>query len=389
LKTFQLTDTLSSSVYFEFSRFKDGSFLDDIWTAAGVQVSTGSNDSASGLKIHQSTKLSAALLGMGQGFGYEQKLEENEAVTTLHNMLMNIQDDETERAPQPKKPAYAFDDSDSEDEDDDEEEYMEKKVHAMKHGDLFRSDRGGAAIPCGAEGFEEEMGGATQDAYAVYENTKGDLGSDVETQSIGNVDNDDVSVASSRIVKNIQADEASMSVDETRGSERTMTNNVDQRSVSDVQAPILSSGIAAVDEPMKSDTMKRGEGANRGDALDLKAIAPYVVQSATISYRRNLAPLDYHSCYDSDKSQSITFCDLGNAEAMNPAEIPNIITNMEMTNERKMSPSARPRNRQNHNGNVQLVGLLDVETADTTFSLSDLQLPSYTKKKKKKKMKPI
>jgi hypothetical protein len=154
-------------------RFKDGSFLDDIWAQLD-----GTHSKSDDLNIHESANLSKVLLGLGEG--YERKLEENEDVDVLRDVSERVvgEDQHTSAGKAKyvdfggeKKGTVDTDTSDCCDVEKEKGDLLESSVRAVNHADFFRSDRGRAAIPVEDDGYLEEMGGATQDMYAIFENT--------------------------------------------------------------------------------------------------------------------------------------------------------------------------------------------------------------------------
>lgn len=147
-------------------RFKDGSFLEDIWAESGSKGEGGLR-SIGGYEVHDTAQLSSALLGIGDDF--ERVLEEKDAVDDL--IAAN-----TRRAR----------DSDDSDSDSEMEDTMNIKTRALNHGDLMRSDKGGAKIASNGDAADEEMGEGTQDAFHVFEKVaRPELGSDDENSEDG------------------------------------------------------------------------------------------------------------------------------------------------------------------------------------------------------------
>lgn len=293
-------------------RFKDGSFLEDIWAEAGE---IGMKDS-SGLKMHTSNNLASALIGIGD---FERTFEEKDNVSLIQELSQNAK----ESTRKINGCAFAIEDSDSEVNEIEAEEPLEKKIRAVNHGDLFRNDKGRAAVQEGEEGFDEEMGGATQDAYAVYEERK-DQDDDNDDD-----DDDDRSAASNLDTQRLenlrgQTADGKSPIGKTSSLPLSSQESVHERS------GILETKKTSVMEPsmdpeiaIKSDSESRKEPQKLVNIHDIKvaAVAPS---------RRNETP-------------------------------------------------SRTK--------IQLAGVLDVDNAKTEFSISDLQLPTYNNKKTRKKKK--
>lgn len=142
--------------YENLFRFKDGCFLHDIWKQTGKKRTASTN---TGLEMHEASRLTEALLGIGSDRVDAVLEDESSRLETLlasvsqSTSKCGVKDRETEpmsvedEAHQaPSIPAQAFD-----------------------HQDLFRGDRGRATIQEGEDGFDEEMGGGTQNIYELYE----------------------------------------------------------------------------------------------------------------------------------------------------------------------------------------------------------------------------
>jgi hypothetical protein len=166
-------------------RFKDGSFLDDIWKQTGNSPTRKSGD----LDIHETLKLSSVLQGIGKeacdtmldeepGMGLFEQVAEQRAEAepgedhmawrnthTGRNQDQDRNEDESleerERSSRERgtgAPVHEHNDS-----------IMNIEANAVNHEDLFREDRGGAAIQPGENGFDEEMGGGSQNLVEIYE----------------------------------------------------------------------------------------------------------------------------------------------------------------------------------------------------------------------------
>jgi hypothetical protein len=149
-------------------RFKDGSFLETIWAEAGgggPRAQEGRR-SMGGLEVHDTAKLSSALLGMGED--YERVLEEKDAINDIATIASRVR--KKIKKADANTTANHKSDSESDSELDDT---LNVKTRAVNHNDLMRSDKGGAKISANDEEAAEEMGGGTQDAFQVYERVAG------------------------------------------------------------------------------------------------------------------------------------------------------------------------------------------------------------------------
>lgn len=166
-------------------RFKDGCFLDDVWKQ--------NRRKSGGLDIHETTKLKEKVIRIGAD-KCEEILEEE---PDLDNFLEPVggSGSKTEELSGDQESRNESSDNEAKDRLD-----LEIEGQAVNHGDLFRSDRGGAAIEEGEEGFDEEMGIQTQNVFAVYEQGGMELpenpqdgnfsdAEDVSNQNVQGVDN--------------------------------------------------------------------------------------------------------------------------------------------------------------------------------------------------------
>ena len=308
--------------YENLFRFKDGSFLDDIWVGA-----KGKKDS-SGLNIHKSGQFSEALKNNIQ---FEDKLQEIENVEILEALSEHTED---KAKSSEKKDEFDLHDPDSEDESDDDDaaKPLKERVRVVTHKDIFFKDKGGAAIAEGEDGYEEEMGGGTQNAYAVYEQKKDSINSD---------DDDDV---------------ASVGV----ASHRSSNSDVSERNTGSPPPPDATTlkpeaARSTCEDP--DEVLSAAEG--KSDSVP-----------ASDSARANVAAktIDIKGENFSDSKPSAESDDMKRTEN---ASKPSTVAKQTSKATRK----------------IQLAGVPDVQNAKTEFSMADLQLPTYAKKKKRKKKK--
>mmetsp|Transcript_44634 Transcript_44634/g.108243 ORF Transcript_44634/g.108243 Transcript_44634/m.108243 type:complete len:1809 (+) Transcript_44634:144-5570(+) len=199
-------------------RFKDGSFLETIWAQAGGGGRPNGNDkgreSMGDIEVHDTAKLSSALLGLGDNF--DSVLEEKEEINDIATIAS--------RSRKKTKTTNYSSDSESDAELDDT---LNVKAQAVNPNDLMRSDRGGAKVAENDDEYEEEMGGGTQDAFQVYDNMAGeDLdeeddadGDEVEEESIEDDSDNGIQIDPPAFGGNANGVEATdMDVDETVGA---------------------------------------------------------------------------------------------------------------------------------------------------------------------------
>ncbi|KAL3912179.1 MAG: hypothetical protein SGILL_006986, partial [Bacillariaceae sp.] len=156
--------------YENLFKFKDGSFLDDIWKGSGRKKDS------SGLKIHKMGEIANVLK---DSIGVQEELDAIENVEILEALSQRV-DVDNDKKPKADATKDSFDlhEADTDDESDSEDKPIAERVRVMPYHDIFRSDKGDAAIPAGEDGYEEEMGGGTQNAFAVYEKKKDELSDD-------------------------------------------------------------------------------------------------------------------------------------------------------------------------------------------------------------------
>ncbi len=143
--------------YVNLFRFKDGSFLNDIWKKTGRGVeSQCSND----LVMHEASKLSDALLGIGSDKVDEVLDDESTQIEEMAQLAIREVEPDSANVDKSRQAMTR---------NGDESASIALHVQAFDHHDLFREDRGRAAVEEGEEGFDEEMGGATQNLVAIFE----------------------------------------------------------------------------------------------------------------------------------------------------------------------------------------------------------------------------
>ncbi|KAL3916299.1 MAG: hypothetical protein SGILL_005239, partial [Bacillariaceae sp.] len=315
--------------YENLFRFKDGSFLDDIWIAG-----KGKKDS-SGLKIRQSGQLSEALKNNIQ---FEDKLQEIENVEILEALSERaVEKDKSSE----KKDAFDLHDTDSEDESDDEIKPLKDRVKVVAHKDIYFKDKGGAAVAEDEDAYEEEMGGGTQDAYAVYEQKKDDIDSD--------------------------SDDAVASVG--AASHHSSNSDVNQRDTGTPPAPPPPAVATAGLRTTRSDGEDPEEAQSEGEAGKAR-------EDTTVDPAAAIAAAKIIDCKPENPPDSKPSAESADTK--------------KATEDAESSPQAKHVSKKapsKANRKIQLGGVPDVENANTEFSMADLQLPTYARKKKKKKKK--
>jgi hypothetical protein len=169
--------------YENLFRFKDGSFLSDIWKKTGRKTE---EQRKGGMVVHETSKLTDALLGLGTAKVEELLQDESNRVETIvEEVAEQVGDakpagDGSSRSN--GKAAGSGNESVARTDGSD--------APAFDHGDLFRRDRGGAAVEEGDDGFDEEMGGATQNMAVIMEQDA-DLADDGNGSGLEDVENGD------------------------------------------------------------------------------------------------------------------------------------------------------------------------------------------------------
>jgi hypothetical protein len=413
-------------------RFKEnGGFLDDIW----AQPKTGRKDDSSGLKFHESAKLTEMLLKVGDDD--IQKSDENEEITKIQAMSGKVDSpDKPEKVGKIKRKYNPLDtdESDSDDENSANEEPLEGKVRAVNHGDLLRSDKGGAAIMDGEDGFDEEMGGCTQAAYAIYENVKDVLGDDEEDEDDNNNNNNDddtsnqqdvpiVSVKSEFNKDKAKSSTVATPVDtiDTKPTSESMTktentpthdttktnalksapeNNVERDYAAKTNEPkttpennIERDYAAKTNEPKTTpeNNIERDYAAKTNEPKTTpennieKDCATKTSEPKTTS--ENNIEKECATKTNEPKTKTIINIDEDQVAKSNASTSANVIMSVTKTDAPKRKPVNNIKNGNQTKRKILLMGLHDVDNAPTEFDKSDFAIPAYGKKKKKKKKK--
>jgi hypothetical protein len=164
-------------------KFKDGSFLDDVWKQTGNRPTRKSGD----LDIHETLKLSSVLQGIGKegcdkmldeepGMGLIEQVAEQRAEAesgedhmAWRNTDRNQDQDRHEDKSLEERERSRLERGTGAPVHEQNDSNMDIEANAVNHEDLFREDRGRAAIQQGEDGFDEEMGGGSQNLVAICE----------------------------------------------------------------------------------------------------------------------------------------------------------------------------------------------------------------------------
>ncbi|KAG7342122.1 SNF2 family helicase [Nitzschia inconspicua] len=380
-------------------RFKDGSFLEDIWAEAGER---GAND-ASGLRIHQRENLASVLLGIGDENDFDRAFEEKDTVSLIQEMSESAKE-----STGTKQSEVDIDTMDGK-----EGEPLEKKIRSVNHEDLFRKDRGGAAIQEGEEGFDEEMGGATQDAYAVYEERK----IDYDDANVKELPTSVVSVKSHRsdiksevecgngahpdMVKSISTSNPdgiyphiakSISISNPDGVYPQIAESISTSNPDGIHPHIVKSISTSNPDRVYPQIVKSMTTSNPGGGTKAGTV-PILPEDAVITSTSLTGCVHTAFCREgTDQKVTVAMGESGSSttpqalnvnEAMSLAE-PKMCNHLRKS---KDSPEKSRKGEVPSKTKIQLAGVVDVDNAKTEFSISDLQLPTYNNKKRKKKKK--
>mmetsp|Transcript_64202 Transcript_64202/g.130680 ORF Transcript_64202/g.130680 Transcript_64202/m.130680 type:complete len:310 (-) Transcript_64202:327-1256(-) len=260
-----------------------------------------------------------------------------------------------------KNNALDKDNSDSYDGDQPKEELLGKNDRAVNHDDLFRSDRGGAAINSGEEGFDEEMGGQTQAAYEVYENVRDELCEEADLEENSGVVDDN-----------------------TDGNHKNEDHGFHD----------------GKDQSMLPILQVQPENYKSNDDAKTEYLDNLIIASRRSSPLRATVRDDIHN----SKSEALT----GSIENSNPSNVgssSNIIEQFNNQQKLDLTTDANEGDNASRNPSVKktpvnimstsiqtknkvlLMGCTDISNAKTTFSAADFPRPDYGRKNKKNKKK--
>lgn len=128
-------------------KFKDGCFMDDMWKASDTDAK---KEEYGGFALTRVEEVSRSLTGMTE------------------DQVVDIGDNDDGGFAEVAALTQREADEKSADNESDAVSMLLTK--GQKHEDFLREDRGDAALKLGDEGFEEEMGGASQMVQSVWEN---------------------------------------------------------------------------------------------------------------------------------------------------------------------------------------------------------------------------
>jgi len=349
-------------------RFKeDGSFLDDIWAESR---SKGNN--SSGLEIHDSGEVSKVLIGLTDKDKLRVREEEDAAVIQEMSGKKSLKFPDITKNLSLKGNILAEEESttNSADESCAKDGPLKKSVRAVNHGDLFRSDKGGAAIASGEDGFDEEMGGQTQAAYEIYENVKDGLANDDDSEG-----NDDY------IVDNERNENGSSQVKENEEFKYHRDSSVAQiKSITGKES--IGGLLVHLENSLKANSPGVIESRS-----DTKCDCGVTLVSSDVVKSNDIMVLSNSGCALANSSKVNSKC--------NPVANSPSVSNGNHQSEKhhgsqiifanQPSSTNTTRNVTQTKNKVLLMGHVDIDNAETTFSMADIWRPNYGKKNKKKK----
>ena len=342
-------------------RFKeDGSFLHDIYNILPESGKRG-NDDSPGLDIHDSRKISEGLLGMTDE--ERNKVGEEDDLLVFQAMSGKVLSNRSRESPG----SNGKQESHSADEDQAMDESIKKEVRAINHCDLFRSDRGGAAINSGEDGFDEEMGGQTQAAYEIYENMKYNLCEEVEN-------NDDVIVGDDGD-DNYRPQGKKCKFGRNQSNVQTLElkpqilNTIDETQTKSLMNPMIASRLAIAQTSPNTKNVCGGTFPSSAVANSSDSIL-------------NCAQRTLECIPESSVELKLTFDSTPTVHENSCSEV--------YAAPQKISKELHGNTIRNSNktkSKVLLMGCINIDDVKTEFSAADVRRPMYGRKKKKKKKK--
>jgi hypothetical protein len=340
--------------YENLLRFKDGCFLHDIWKQTGIrkhQRKTGD------VEIHAAASLADELIGMG-----DEKRDEvlNGPSSNLDELLRSTSISEERDGDWMSKTKNVKTNLEASGEMNEADEAnagaLEIEAQALNHEDLFRDDRGRAAIEEGEDGFDEEMGGGTQNAVAIYEGgvCMPDNPQDGSISDAGNMSD-----------QNREDDHADIDNISLQHRHREDERRTQQQ---------LDNAAAGVQNHERlGDVRDRSHAATRNETV-VERLQPSLhvpAEDSSLNMRVEVEPLG------DQPAQETSLLEEGSAFA-------SAALQHGTSNDQRKPAVKTPRN-------IKLVGIVSTQMAQnplkTTFSAHDLPLPTYrpTKSKKRKK----
>jgi hypothetical protein len=370
-------------------KFKDGSFLEDVWKQTGGNQS--SSQKSGGLIIQKTENVL-------------QDLNEEHCDRLLHGedsleMLDQAANEILGRLSSKGKGRSSPIDDPGKQEDN-----FDVVANALNHQDLFRVDRGRATIELGEDGFDEEMGGASQNLVAIYERgvelpiedpNEPEEGFDILANAVNHQDlfRDDRGRAA--------IEQGEDGFDEEMGGE---SQNV---------VAIYERGVELPENPQDASEEAAGDGdlsvpnsPTRGDVQDHASHRPSPIGVRPMQR----APIDPYHLIDDDAMRRVQQDRAVQRQAadLRQRRQSHFISNDANADEQPAEGSAYDAKseppvaedvpiplvaKMPENGDhetpikYQLMGKLSTGTHATTLSEADLALPSYGSKRKKKKSK--
>ena len=315
-------------------KFKDGCFLDEIWKKIRPEKS---GRKIGGLNIHETTVLANELEQLGESKCDSILQGENSELDDLNMSIeRSIQSGTIQTRESPERvPKKRLEHGDKE-----LPEYANESIdfgaHALNHEDLFREDRGGAAVEMGEDGFDVELGGCSQNAIAIYEE-KGFRFADESS------DNENSNIPSSTIQQGAAKDTARAMPSIKEEVEDSFLYQKGTL-VGSHGKPVTSSlnRDSGESQPETSPQDRSDMGCNTGNETS-KSAKPYQRANS----KRNPTP--------------------------NPSTKKNDTTGSQKHTQHQQKPT------------VNIMGKPSTKKAETTFSIADLPIPTYSKNNRKKK----
>jgi hypothetical protein len=269
------------------------------------------------------------------------------------------------------------------------------EAQAMNHGDLFREDRGRAAIEEGEEGFDDEMGGQTQNVVAMYEEGGMELPENPQDGYIS--DGDHISSASSTdaptrqrsetaVAANIRIQQKLDSDDENISSPSVMEEPTRRHLETSAAGSVrIQQNVGSEDENVSHSSNQ--EETTRQQSETSGAARMQLQQSLNFEPKAHTA-----SARTIDTADSSPETNAPARRFHRPSKVNNgIKESRNVTSDAGKSKTyagqsvqAAPRA-----PIIKLMGLSSANPVETTFSAADLPLPTYGKSKKKKSKKKV
>ncbi len=371
-------------------RFKEeGSFLQDIYNMRPGSRNRGDANS-SGFDIHDSRKVSEVLLGMSDN--EKKEIGEGDDLVAIKSPPVKPDESEPQDSPLDNVPQ----ESKSADEEQPADESTEKDFDARNYRDLFRSDRGGAAIEAGEDGFDEEMGGQTQAAFEIYENMKDNLreeGGNSDDDVVDDHDDNHVNQDEEHIrLKNLSVQVKQETPDNVCSIESTHRTNIMTSTIQTVAQPIpdsISSNAVAKANDEGSSVSRhiqvKSEDVPESNPEHTPVINPVPPtdgnHSGIIVDRQNI------QCESKDvpesKPEAARATDASSSVDGNQRTSGILDREIDVAKELYETAS----NRRAQPKKILLMGHSNIYDANTEYTAANFKRPDYSKKRKSKKRK--